>query len=30
MVATIVFGMMCIAAFAALQVYKSGKSLFDR
>ncbi len=30
MVATIVFGLITIAAFAALQTYKAGKSVFDR
>jgi hypothetical protein len=30
MIASIVFGLICVVAFAALQTYKAGKSVFDR
>ncbi len=30
MIASIVFGLICVVAFAAFQTYKAGKSVFDR
>jgi len=30
MVASIVFGVICIIAFAGLQTFRAGKSVFDR
>jgi len=30
MAASIVFGLICVVAFAAFQTHKAGKSVFDR
>jgi len=30
MIASIIFGLVVLVAFAALQTYKAGKSVFDR
>jgi len=29
MIGSLVFGLICVAVFAALQTYKKGKSIFD-